>query len=195
MQLAPEILGAVKRAVDADSRPGRFILTGSYSADLATAGWPATGRVIRVPVWGLTQREIVGDATIRPFISRLFDGVVEGFGLPAVVPGLRDYVDMALRGAFPEVARQPSERLRRAWLSSYVDQLVTRDGALAGPGRDPVRLRRYLQCVAANTAGSPDHKTIYDAATAEVHGHELLTLNVKHFPMFPDMRPAYRTKA
>ena len=143
MQLAPEILGAVKRAVDADSRPGRFILTGSYSADLTTAGWPATGRVIRVPVWGLTQREIVGDATIRPFISRLFDGVVEGFGLPAVVPGLRDYVDIALRGAFPEVARQPSERLRRAWLSSYVDQLVTRDVALAGPGRDPVRLRRY----------------------------------------------------
>lgn len=28
------------------------------------------------------------------------------------------------------------------------------------------------------------------AATAEVHGADLLTLNVKHFPMFPDLEPA-----
>ena len=31
------------------------------------------------------------------------------------------------------------------------------------------------------------------AATTEVHADELLTLNVKHFPMFPNIRPAYRT--
>ncbi len=30
------------------------------------------------------------------------------------------------------------------------------------------------------------------AATAELHADELLTLNVKHFPMFPGLRPAYR---
>ena len=66
MQLAPEILGAVKRAVDADSRPGRFILTGSYSADLATAGWPATGRVIRVPVWGLTANNATPEPKLNP---------------------------------------------------------------------------------------------------------------------------------
>jgi predicted nucleic acid-binding protein len=28
------------------------------------------------------------------------------------------------------------------------------------------------------------------AATAEVHGADLLTQNVKHFPMFPDLTPA-----
>lgn len=28
------------------------------------------------------------------------------------------------------------------------------------------------------------------AATAEVHGADLLTRNVKHFPMFPDLEPA-----
>jgi len=28
------------------------------------------------------------------------------------------------------------------------------------------------------------------AATAEVHGADLLTNNVKHFPMFPDLEPA-----
>lgn len=32
-QAAPEVLGAVKRAVDTDPRPGRYILTGSVRAD------------------------------------------------------------------------------------------------------------------------------------------------------------------
>lgn len=193
-QLVPEVLGAVKRAVDTDSRPGRFLLTGSSAADLTSAGWPATGRVIRVPVWGLTERELKGDADARPFISRLFNGTIEQIGQPAVVPGLRDYVDLALRGAFPEVVHQQSERLRRAWLSSYVDQLVVRDVPLAGPSRDPVRLRRYLQAIAANTAGSPDHKTVYDAAalnrlTALAYDDALQSLLiVEHLPAWASSR-------
>ena len=150
--------------------------------------------MVRVPVWGLTQRELVGDAGIRPFISRLFDGSLVHIGLPAHVPGLRDYVELALRGAFPEVVNQPSERLRRAWLSSYIDQLVARDIALAGPSRDPVRLRRYLQAVAANTAGSPEHKTLYEAAelnrlTALAYDDVLQSLLVvEHLPAWASSR-------
>lgn len=33
-QEVPEVLGAIKRAVDDDPRPGRFLLTGSVEADL-----------------------------------------------------------------------------------------------------------------------------------------------------------------
>ena len=29
------------------------------------------------------------------------------------------------------------------------------------------------------------------AASAQEHGHELATLNLKHFPMIPDLRPPY----
>ena len=56
-QEAPEIVGAVKRAVDADrSRTaGRFILTGSVRAARQAATWPGTGRLIRVRMSGLTQ--------------------------------------------------------------------------------------------------------------------------------------------
>src|SRR5438876_6101029 len=41
-QYVPEVLGAVKRAVDERTGPGRFVLTGSAQADLTAAGWPAT---------------------------------------------------------------------------------------------------------------------------------------------------------
>ncbi len=30
------------------------------------------------------------------------------------------------------------------------------------------------------------------AATAELHGYELATLNVKHFPMLPELKPPFR---
>ena len=33
------------------------------------------------------------------------------------------------------------------------------------------------------------------AATAQLHADELLTLNVKHFPMFPSLQPPYRDRA
>jgi predicted AAA+ superfamily ATPase len=56
-QEVPGVLGAVKRAVDRDARPGRFILTGSVRADLEEATWPGTGRVVRVPMYGMTVGE------------------------------------------------------------------------------------------------------------------------------------------
>jgi len=60
-----------------------------------------------------------------------------------------------------------SERASRRWLASYVDQLVSRDVSLAGAVRDPMRLRPYLQAVAASTAGTPALKTLIDAAGIE----------------------------
>src|SRR2546423_12885004 len=57
-QAVPGVLGAVKRAVDEDPRPGRFILTGSVRADLEQETWPGTGRLVRVPMYGLTAREM-----------------------------------------------------------------------------------------------------------------------------------------
>lgn len=45
-----------------------------------------------------------------------------------------------------------------------MDEIVARDGALVDGARDPVRLRRYLQALAANTAGAPEHKSLYEAA-------------------------------
>ncbi len=59
-QVVPEVLGAVKRSVDLDPSPGRFVITGSVRADLDDQTWPGTGRVVRVPVWPLTQRELSG---------------------------------------------------------------------------------------------------------------------------------------
>ncbi|WP_373235313.1 AAA family ATPase [Mycobacterium marinum] len=51
-QAVPGVLGAVKRSVDQDSRPGRFVVTGSVRAMLSAATWPGTGRVLALPMYG-----------------------------------------------------------------------------------------------------------------------------------------------
>ena len=162
-QLVPGVLGSVKRAVDDGTGNGRFILTGSARAEMLEATWAATGRVVRLTQWGLCQREIEGNIAQPSFFDRVLDGALEHLTISSSAD-LRDHVDLALRGGFAEVATQPSEPLRRRWLAAYVDQLLGRDAAIINEQRDPVRLRRYLVALAANTAGIVEHKSIYDAA-------------------------------
>ncbi len=73
-QAVPGVLGAVKRAVDADPRPGRFLLTGSVRAELENAVWPGTGRLVRVAMYPLTVREAIGRAGAPSFFDRLSRG-------------------------------------------------------------------------------------------------------------------------
>lgn len=159
-QEVPTVLGAVKRAVDADPRPGRFLLTGSVRADLEAQTWPGTGRVVRVSMLPMTVGERLQRST-KPFVDR----VIDGEPLEPATPGadLRGYIELALQGGFPEMIGL-TDRARGRWIDSYVDQLLTRDSALVDRGRDPARLRRYLEAYALNSAGLVADKTLYDAA-------------------------------
>lgn len=163
-QAVPDVLGAVKRAVDEGSGSGRFLLTGSSQADLTAQGWPATGRVVRIVMYGLTEREIAGPVDRPPLIDRLVTQGLDGVPEPVDPPDVREYVGRALRGTFPEAVLAGSDRARRRWLASYLDQVVSRDVAAAGVSRDPVRLRHYLRALAACTAGIPSLQALVDAA-------------------------------
>lgn len=168
-QVVPEVLGAVKRAVDEGATPGNFVLTGSSQADLTAAGWPATGRLIRVLMYGLIERELERNSSRPPVLDQLVSEGAGGLRVPPDPPDIRGYVARALRGGAPEAALAVSERASRRWLASYIDQLVSRDVSLVGVVRDPMRLRHYLQAVAASTAGIPSAKTLIDAARIERH--------------------------
>jgi hypothetical protein len=163
-QVVPGVLGAVKRAVDSRPAPGRFLVTGSVRADLDGELWPGTGRLTRVPLFGMTIRE-QGERGVdkgTPFLDRAAGGLDL---LPAAdTPDLRGYVELLLRGGFPEPALRFSDEGRRHWLESYVEHLLTRDAEQVDGGRDPVRLRRFLEAYALNTAGVVEEKTLLEAA-------------------------------
>jgi predicted AAA+ superfamily ATPase len=161
-QEVPGVLGAVKRAVDEDPRPGRYILTGSVRVDLDAQVWPGTGRLVRLPMQSMSVREISERVGGPLFLDRLLSADVTMFG-PGGKADLADYLDLALRGGFPEPALRLDGLARQAWLDSYVEQLITRDAPAVGGARDPDRLRRYLEALAVNSAGVVDEKTLYDA--------------------------------
>jgi predicted AAA+ superfamily ATPase len=64
-QEVPEIMGAIKRAVDLDSTPGQFLLTGSNDVSIKDKTWPGTGRIIREKMYGLSQREIHSPGSLK----------------------------------------------------------------------------------------------------------------------------------
>jgi hypothetical protein len=186
-QAVPEVLGAVKRAVDDDPRPGRFLLTGSVRADFDAQTWPGTGRLVRVPMFGLTQRELAGQTAGPGFIDRLATVDLDAMGVPTPSPDLPAYLEIALTGGFPDAALRLTGPERAAWLDSYLDQLLTRDAA--GPaGRDPARLRRYFEAIALNSAGLAEDKTLYDAAAIDrktAAAYERLLVNLLVLELIP----------
>lgn len=165
-QLVPSVLGAVKRSIDADPRPGRYLVTGSVRAELDREAWPATGRLVRVPIYPMTVREQLQRLDGSGFLERIVSR--HELSVPPSTPDLRGYVELALRGGFPYPALRLSGSARRGWLQSYVTSLLTHDvEQLEQPstrGRDVGRLGRYLEAYALNSAGVTDHKTIYDTA-------------------------------
>lgn len=190
-QEVPGVLAAVKRAVDADSSPGQYLLTGSVRAQLTNETWAGTGRLIRMSMHGLTEREIAGpEAMIGPaFLDKVLTGNIDGLRLPPTPPALDDYVEMAVRGGFPDAAfKHRAPRAQRLWYASYIDDLITRDAAVVGHLKDPTKLRSYLTVLALNTAGLPTDASLYGAAGINAKtaaGYDQLLTNLYVLDLVP----------
>jgi len=162
-QAVPEVLGAVKRAVDDDSRAGRFLLTGSVRADLDTETWPGTGRLVRLDMQGLCEREIAGATAAPSPLELLAEGDPLALTTSSTIPDLPGYIELALRGGFPDTALRLDGAGREQWLASYLDQILTRD-AVHISGRDPLKLARYFEVLALNSAGIVADSTLIETA-------------------------------
>jgi predicted AAA+ superfamily ATPase len=165
-QAVPGVLGAVRRAVDADWRPGRFLISGSVRAAFRHPVWPGTGRIVELAMYPMSVREQRGERTGPGFVERLMTG--QELTTPRDSPDLRGYVELAVQSGFPRPVVQLEGSVRARWLRSYVANLVTHDlEQLEEPvtrSRDPQRLRRYLAAFALNSAGVVDQRTLHEAA-------------------------------
>jgi predicted AAA+ superfamily ATPase len=130
VQRAPELLLAIKRSVDLDPRPGRFLLTGS--ADLMTLPAVAdslAGRMEVVPLFPLAQAELEGT---RPgFLEAAFAAQFRAGGT-AVTRG-DSLTTRILGGGYPEALNRPAPERRRRWHREYVQAILLRDVADIAP--------------------------------------------------------------
>lgn len=149
IQRAPELFLSIKATVDADPRPGRFLITGS-SQVLALRGLPDTlpGRTETIELWPLSQGEI--DSTADSFVDAAF---AHGPDLRHHSPlRRRDYAERIVRGGFPEAVRRQDPRRRARFFESYVRDLIARDISHLGEIERLAQLRTMLRLVAARNA-------------------------------------------
>lgn len=124
IQRVPELLLAIKKTVDEDYRPGRFLLTGSANVlTLPRIADSLAGRMETLRMLPLARAEIAGK-TSPTFLERLFAGTLQGDPDAAIGDEL---VRLVLLGGFPEAISRENERRRQDWARSYLTSVLTRD--------------------------------------------------------------------
>jgi predicted AAA+ superfamily ATPase len=148
IQRAPALLLAIKKSVDEDRRPGRFLLTGSANLmALPTVADSLAGRMETLSLLPLSQSEMEG----RPhnWLDSVFAGQVP---LPGSVARTDDLVGRVLRGGYPEAVLRTTSRRRTAWARQYMDAIIARDVRDVSGIEKLDHLPRFLRAL-AQTAG------------------------------------------
>ena len=167
-QRLPAIWDVVRRSVDTDRTPGRFLLTGSATpGDVLTHS--GAGRIVTLRMRPLTLAERgVGRPTVS--LRELLSGARSGISGTTDV-GLEDYAREIVTSGFPGLRGLP-ERACRAQLDGYVARIVEHDFPDMGRAvRNPAALRRWLTAYAASASTAASYETIRDAATGG-HGEK-----------------------
>lgn len=183
IQRAPSLILALKAAVDADRRPGRYLLTGS--ADLLRL--PAThdslaGRSESITLHGLSQGELAG--ATEHFIDRVLAGDLM-LDTPTG-PDRADHMQRICAGGYPEVLRRDPGRRRNAWFDNYVQRIVQRDAADISGLHRLADLPQLLRLLAARNAAELNRRSLANDTgiperTLPPYLHLLETLHLVHY--------------
>jgi predicted AAA+ superfamily ATPase len=130
VQREPELLRAVKRAIDRDRKPGRFLLTGSANLMLMRqVSESLAGRSSYLTLWPMTRREQRGLGRCG-----LWDELLEARDddwrdvLAADADMPEDWRALALHGGFPTPVLELKRTTERAiWFDGYVRTYLERD--------------------------------------------------------------------
>ncbi len=122
-QKAPELLNAVKKAVDRNRTAGRFVLSGSANfALLKGMSESLAGRAIYITLQPFSRREIHGAIQQEPFLIK----VLTGKNVPSISRGTSVGTADILRGGMPSVSFM-SAADAAVWFRGFEQTYVERD--------------------------------------------------------------------
>jgi predicted AAA+ superfamily ATPase len=130
VQREPSLLQAVKRAIDRDRTPGRFLLTGSANLLLMRqVSESLAGRASYVTLWPMTRREQRGEGRSgrwEDLLAAPDEEWPEVLGAGKAEP--EDWRALARRGGFPTPALELAHAKERAiWFDGYARTYLERD--------------------------------------------------------------------
>jgi hypothetical protein len=174
IQRSPDLLLAIKRAVDRDRRPGRFLLSGSANlALMQSVSETLAGRAVYLTLYPFTMAERAGLGTVGRWQTLVDD--------PSQVEGLHPRVgrlgETLLQSGFPPAALSPTPATRRTWLDGYVRTYLERDlQALSAIGH-LVDFRRLMRMAALRSSALVNQSDLArDAGLTQPTAHRYLNL-------------------
>ena len=124
VQRAPGLILALKNAVDEDSRPGRYLITGSVDLFRSSISPDSlAGRIETVELLPFSHAEIAQSGTPQ-FLDRAFAG---DFPSLEERSPTADLMQPVLAGGYPEARARTDPPRRRSWLRAYAHALAQRD--------------------------------------------------------------------
>jgi predicted AAA+ superfamily ATPase len=149
IQRAPELFLAIKKLVDQDRKPGRFLLTGSANAmTLPKVADSLAGRMEVHTLWPLSQGEI--EDRKETFIDHCF-GKQKMPRVPAI--SWKELSERVMLGGYPEILKRQEPRRRNAWYRSYLTSIIERDIRELANIEGYKELPNLLQLLAARVGG------------------------------------------
>jgi predicted AAA+ superfamily ATPase len=154
IQYAPEVVSALRRHVDVDRRPGRFVLTGSQQwGVLKSISESLAGRAVFLEMSGFELAEVSrAPAQVSAWLERWLDDPEE------CVSGRLSDVDLPYtlyehiyRGALPEACLMPVDTIR-TFMDGYRRTYIERDVRALANISDYQLFGRFFQLVSALTA-------------------------------------------
>lgn len=180
VQRAPDLLLAIKRAIDLDRVPGRYLLTGSANLLLMQhVSESLAGRASYLTLWPMTRREQLGLGSAGRWDELLASPHAEWRELLGDAPATPErWQEFAQRGGFPTPALQMSSAEDRSrWFEGYVQTYLERDlQSLSAIAALP-DFRRLMR-IAALRVGQMINQTEIgrDATIAQATAHRYLNL-------------------
>lgn len=136
IQRVPDLMRALKKSIDEDRRPGRFLLTGSANIlAYPQVAESLAGRMDVIHLEGLSASELAGRSSPSRFLQDIFAGndlhaLVEhwrqvGKQLPVTTKSILE--SRFFYGGFPEVALKSDAHFWQRWFSSYLTAYIEKD--------------------------------------------------------------------
>lgn len=150
-----DLLWALKRIVDADPTPGRFILAGSVEPASYGPTFPLTGRTVRLVMRPMTVAEWAGRGAEPTFLEQMVAGQ-EPTPTAGAPSGFE--IDWLARPGFPGTKAMTDHAL---FLESYAALVSQRAG---DEGRDATRLLTTMRVLATLEAQAVPDQRVWESA-------------------------------
>ncbi len=124
IQMVPDLLPAIKMAVDTDRKPGRFVLTGSANVlALPRVSESLAGRMALFTLYPLSQGELKGRC--ESFIDAVFSDTLSPHRFSPLK--LDQLWELITCGGYPEAQVRHDPIRRTPWFRDYINTILQRD--------------------------------------------------------------------